>query len=85
MMTGANIVHIPYRGGAPALTDLIGGQVQVYFGSISEAIEYIKAGKVHPLAVTNGVPPMSVKRAAILGSVSAALTAGAFISVGCHL
>jgi tripartite-type tricarboxylate transporter receptor subunit TctC len=52
MMTGANIAHIPYRGGAPALTDLIGGQVQVYFGSISEAIEYIKAGKVRPLAVT---------------------------------
>jgi tripartite-type tricarboxylate transporter receptor subunit TctC len=52
MMTDANIVHIPYRGGAPALTDLIGGQVQVYFGSISEAIEYIKAGKVRPLAVT---------------------------------
>jgi tripartite-type tricarboxylate transporter receptor subunit TctC len=52
MMTGVNIVHIPYRGGAPALTDLIGGQVQVYFGSISEAIEYIRAGKVRPLAVT---------------------------------
>jgi tripartite-type tricarboxylate transporter receptor subunit TctC len=52
MMTGVNLVHIPYRGGAPALTDLIGGQVQVYFGSISEAIEYIKAGKVRPLAVT---------------------------------
>jgi len=52
MMTGANIVHIPYRGGAPALTDLIGEQVQVYFGSISEAVEYIKAGKVRPLAVT---------------------------------
>jgi len=52
MMTGVNIVHIPYRGGAPALTDLIGGQVQVYFGSISEAVEYVKAGKVRPLAVT---------------------------------
>jgi tripartite-type tricarboxylate transporter receptor subunit TctC len=52
MMTGVNIVHIPYRGGAPALTDLIGGQVQVYFGSISEAIEYIRAAKVRALAVT---------------------------------
>jgi tripartite-type tricarboxylate transporter receptor subunit TctC len=52
MMTGINMAHIPYRGGAPALTDLIGGQVQVYFASISESIEYIKAAKVRPLAVT---------------------------------
>jgi tripartite-type tricarboxylate transporter receptor subunit TctC len=52
MMAGVNIVHIPYRGGGPALTDLIGGQVQVYFGSISEAIEFIRATKLRPLAVT---------------------------------
>src|SRR5262245_52458970 len=50
MMTGINIVHIPYRGEAPAMTDLIGGQVQVYFGGSS--IEYIRAGKVRALAVT---------------------------------
>jgi tripartite-type tricarboxylate transporter receptor subunit TctC len=52
MMTGLNMAHIPYRGGAPALTDLIGGQVQIYFASISEAIEYIRADKVRALAVT---------------------------------
>ncbi len=44
--------HVPYRGGGPALLDLIGGQVQVYFASMPEAIEYIKTGKVRPLAVT---------------------------------
>src|SRR6266404_7852389 len=39
-MTGVNMLHVPYRGGAPAMTDLIGGQVQVYFSTISESIEY---------------------------------------------
>jgi len=46
------MVHIPYRGGAPALTDLIGGQVQVYFSPLPESIESIKAGRVRALAVT---------------------------------
>jgi tripartite-type tricarboxylate transporter receptor subunit TctC len=51
MMTGINMVHVPYRGGTPALTDLLGGQVQVLFGDIS-SIEYIKSGKLRALAVT---------------------------------
>jgi tripartite-type tricarboxylate transporter receptor subunit TctC len=50
-MAAVNILHVPYRGGAPALTDLLGGQVQVLFGDIS-SIEYIKAGKLRALAVT---------------------------------
>jgi tripartite-type tricarboxylate transporter receptor subunit TctC len=53
MMAGVNMVHVPYRGGAPALTDLIGGQVQVYFASTASSIEYVKAGMVRPLAVTS--------------------------------
>ena len=52
MMTGVNMVHVPYRGGAPALTDLLGGQVQVVFGSAPESIEYIRTGKLRVLAVT---------------------------------
>jgi tripartite-type tricarboxylate transporter receptor subunit TctC len=52
MMTGVDIVHIPYRGLAPALTDLIGGQVQVMFGTMPPSIEYIRAGKLRALAVT---------------------------------
>src|SRR5439155_8530110 len=52
MMAGADMVHVPYRGGAPALTDLIGGQVQVYFSSMPSSIEYIRAGKLPALAVT---------------------------------
>jgi tripartite-type tricarboxylate transporter receptor subunit TctC len=52
MMTGVNLVHVPYRGGAPATTDLIGGHLQVIFCPVSEAIEHVKAGKLRALAVT---------------------------------
>jgi tripartite-type tricarboxylate transporter receptor subunit TctC len=52
MMTGVNIVHVPYRGGAPALTDLLGGQVQIYFSQMAGTIEYIRAGTLRPLAVS---------------------------------
>jgi tripartite-type tricarboxylate transporter receptor subunit TctC len=52
MMTGVNLVHVPYRGGGPALTDLLGGQVQAMFVSISASIEYVRAGNLRPLAVT---------------------------------
>jgi tripartite-type tricarboxylate transporter receptor subunit TctC len=51
-MTGIDMAHVAYRGSAPALTDLLGGQVQVYFAPISASIEYIKAGKLRALAVT---------------------------------
>jgi tripartite-type tricarboxylate transporter receptor subunit TctC len=52
MMTGTAMLLVPYRGGAPALTDLLAGQVQVYFGPISMTIESIRAGKLRALAVT---------------------------------
>ncbi len=52
MMTGVDMVHVPYRGGAPALADLLGGQVQVMISNIPQTIGYIKAGKLRPLAVT---------------------------------
>jgi tripartite-type tricarboxylate transporter receptor subunit TctC len=52
MITGVDMVHVPYRGGAPALTDLIGGQVQVFFAPIAASIEPIRAGKLRALAVT---------------------------------
>jgi tripartite-type tricarboxylate transporter receptor subunit TctC len=52
MMTGVNMIHVPYRGAAPALTDLLGGQVQGCFAAISASIEYIKTAKLRALAVT---------------------------------
>jgi hypothetical protein len=53
MMALVNMVHVPYRGEAPALTDLLGGQVQVMFGTVPASIEYIRAGKLRALAVTS--------------------------------
>ena len=52
MMSGITMLHVPYRGDAPALTDLLGGQVQLYFSTEGGAIEHIRAGKLRALAVT---------------------------------
>jgi tripartite-type tricarboxylate transporter receptor subunit TctC len=52
LMTGVNMVHVPYRGGAPALTDLIAGQVQIYFTTVANGIGYVRAGKLRALAVS---------------------------------
>ena len=51
-MTGVDMLHVPYRGTAPSLTDLLGGQVQVTFTSMPSVIEYIRAGRLRALAVT---------------------------------
>jgi tripartite-type tricarboxylate transporter receptor subunit TctC len=53
MMAGINLSHVPYRGGGPALIDLLGGQVQVMFATVPGSLEYIKAGKLVALATTS--------------------------------
>lgn len=55
MMAGVDIVHVPYRGQGPALTDLLGGQVQLYFAALPSSIQYIRAGQLRALAVTTAV------------------------------
>jgi tripartite-type tricarboxylate transporter receptor subunit TctC len=55
IMTGVDMNHVPYRGAAPALTDLLAGQVQVMFPTIPSSIEYVRAGKLHALAVTTAM------------------------------
>ena len=55
MMAGVNLTHVPYRGNAPALTDLIGGQVQIMFDTTPASIEHIRAGQIRPLAVTTAM------------------------------
>jgi len=55
MMTGVDMLHVPYRGAAPALTDLMGGQVQILFDNLPSSLEYIKAGKLRALAVTTAM------------------------------
>ena len=64
-MTGVDMVHVPYRGEAPALTDLIGGRVQVMFGVVAASIEVIRAGRLRALGVT------STKRLAALPAIPA--------------
>jgi tripartite-type tricarboxylate transporter receptor subunit TctC len=67
MMAGIDMLHVPYRAEAPAITDLLSGQVQVYFGSLAGSIEHFKTGRLHALAVTTttrsealpDVPPVS--------------------------
>jgi tripartite-type tricarboxylate transporter receptor subunit TctC len=63
MMTGVNLVHVPYRGAAPALTDLIAGQVHIYFGPLLASVDHIKTGRLGVLAVT------SLQRSEILPDV----------------
>jgi tripartite-type tricarboxylate transporter receptor subunit TctC len=70
MMAGIDMVHVPYRGAALALTDLLGGQLQVQFDNVTSSIGLIKAGKLRPLAVT------SARRAEVLPDVP---TVGDFV------
>jgi tripartite-type tricarboxylate transporter receptor subunit TctC len=53
-MAGVNMLHVPYRGGAPAVSDLLGGQVQVIFSTPPSSIEYIKVGKLRAPVETRG-------------------------------
>src|SRR5262249_14327398 len=52
MVTGTNMVHVPYRGAAEVMTGLFSGQVQLYFGTTASSLEYVRAGKLRALAVT---------------------------------
>jgi len=70
MMARVNMVHVPYRGEAPALTDLLGGRVQVMFGTVPASIEYVRAGKLRALALT------SARRSEVLPDLS---TVGEFV------
>jgi tripartite-type tricarboxylate transporter receptor subunit TctC len=60
MMAGVNIVHVPYRGSGPALTDLLGGQVQVMFDALPPSMEHIRTGKLRALAVTTAARSLAL-------------------------
>ena len=82
MMTGVNLVHVPYRGAAPALTDLIGGQVQVMFVAMASGIEYVRAGKLRSLAVTTAMRSEALPDLPVLGDFVAAYESSAWYGLG---
>jgi tripartite-type tricarboxylate transporter receptor subunit TctC len=82
MMTGINMTHVPYRGSAPALTDLIGGQVQVTFDPLPSSIEHIRAGKLRALAVTTIVRSEALPDVPTVGDFVPGFEASAWYGVG---
>ena len=81
-MTGVEMVHVPYRGGAPAITDLIGGQVQAYFGLLPASIEYIKAGKLRALAVTTPTRAEALPAVPTVGEFVSGYEASSWFGIG---
>ena len=82
MMTGVDMVHVPYRGAAPALTDLLGGQVQVMFDTMTSSIEYIRAGKLRALAVTTATRSEALPDIPTVGDFVPGYEASAWFGLG---
>jgi tripartite-type tricarboxylate transporter receptor subunit TctC len=82
MMTGTSMIHVPYRGGGPALTDLLGGQVQVYFPGTVSTIEYIKTGRLRALAVTTATRSEALPDIPTVGEFVPGYEASGWFGVG---
>jgi tripartite-type tricarboxylate transporter receptor subunit TctC len=82
MMTGVNMLHVPYRGAAPALTDMLGGHVQAMFSPMPESIETIRAGKVRPLAVTTAIRSQALPDTPTVGEFVPGYEASSCFGVG---
>ncbi|HZM46372.1 MAG TPA: tripartite tricarboxylate transporter substrate binding protein [Burkholderiales bacterium] len=82
MMTGVNMVHVPYRGGRPAMTDLISGQVQIAFEDISSSIEHVRAGKLRALAVTTATRPEALPDIPAVGESVPGYAASGWSGIG---
>ncbi len=82
MMTGTKMTHVPYKGSAPMLTDLLGGQVQVTFDNLPSSIEHIKAGKLRALAVTTAKRTEELPDVPTVGETVPGYEASAFFGLG---
>jgi tripartite-type tricarboxylate transporter receptor subunit TctC len=82
MMTGVGMVHVPYRGAGPALTDLLGGQVQVMFATMVSVIEHVRAGKLRPLAVTTATRSDALSEIPAMGDFLPGYEASNWYGVG---
>ena len=81
-MTGVDLVHVPYRGTTPALTDLLGGQVQVMFDVMPSSIGHLRAGKLRPLAVTTAVRSDALPDVPTMADFVPGYEASAWVGVG---
>jgi hypothetical protein len=82
LMAGIDMIHVPYRGGAPAMTDLMGGQIQVVFNPVPESMEHIKAGKLRPLAVTGATRSEALPDVPTVGDFVPGFEASALQGIG---
>jgi tripartite-type tricarboxylate transporter receptor subunit TctC len=82
MMAGINMLHVHYRGGAPALTDLLGGQVQVMFPDVPSSIEYVRTGKLRALAVTTATRSEALSELPTVGEFVPGFEASAWWGIG---
>jgi tripartite-type tricarboxylate transporter receptor subunit TctC len=81
-MSGVNMVHVPYRGGAPALTDLISGQVQVMFADLPSSLSHIQSGALRALAVTTATRSTSLPQLPTVGDTLAGYEASSWYGIG---
>jgi tripartite-type tricarboxylate transporter receptor subunit TctC len=82
MMTGVDMLHVPYRGAGPMLTDLLGGQLQVAFDPMPSSIGYVKAGQLRPLAVTTATRSEALPDLPSVGDAVAGYEASTWYGVG---
>jgi tripartite-type tricarboxylate transporter receptor subunit TctC len=82
MMTGVDMIHVPYRSTAPAFTDLLGGQVQVMFPSVVSAIEHIRAGSLRALAVTTAMRSETLPDIPVVGDFVPGYEASFWFGIG---
>jgi tripartite-type tricarboxylate transporter receptor subunit TctC len=82
MMTGINLIHVPYRGDAPALTDAISGQVQATFSTATASLEYVRAGKLRALGVTTATRWSTLPDVPIIADVAPGYEASIWNGIG---